>query len=156
MRLNILLPHVPIATIVLQGAFSLATTNPLHDNQGHRPLPHRRISIAFATLVKKKVTSRQDKKGTKRILAAGMKGLLLLAAAAAALPALSGATDPTQTPPEGASNQVAEEDKQDCPVDEDGDLEDPNNLFTCLKTEECCTVDLNPACCASKDTKDQM
>ncbi len=46
--------------------------------------------------------------------------------------------------------------KQDCLVDLDGDPEDPNNLFTCLETEECCTVDLNPACCAQKDFEEEL
>jgi len=45
---------------------------------------------------------------------------------------------------------------QDCPVDPDGDLEDPNNLFTCKTDETCCTVNLNPACCAKKDINDEM
>ncbi len=41
--------------------------------------------------------------------------------------------------------------KRDCPVDPDGDIEDPNNLFTCLEAEECCLLDTKPACCALKE-----
>ena len=44
----------------------------------------------------------------------------------------------------------------DCPVDAAGDLDDPNNLFTCLEAEVCCTVDLMPACCAKKDPTTEM
>ena len=51
---------------------------------------------------------------------------------------------------------TTEPEKIDCPVDEDGDLHDPNNLFTCLVTEECCRLDLKPACCAEKDMSLQM
>ena len=45
---------------------------------------------------------------------------------------------------------------RDCPVDEEGDLEAPNNIFTCLESEECCTKDLEPACCATKDVSDEL
>ena len=44
----------------------------------------------------------------------------------------------------------------DCLLEPDGDLDDPNNLFTCLEAEECCTVDLMPACCAKKDATTEM
>merc|ERR1739848_183577 len=40
---------------------------------------------------------------------------------------------------------------KDCPVDEALGTDDPNNVFTCKKAEECCTVDLLPACCAEQD-----
>ena len=52
--------------------------------------------------------------------------------------------------------QPSEEAVHDCPVDEAGDMDDPNNLYTCLEAEECCTVDLNPACCAKKEAADEM
>ena len=52
--------------------------------------------------------------------------------------------------------QPSEEAVHDCPVDPNGDLDDPNNLFTCLEAEECCTVDLMPACCAAKDTTTEL
>ena len=55
-----------------------------------------------------------------------------------------------------ATSPASDEELKDCPVDEAGDLEDPNNLFTCKVSEECCTVDLKPACCASKEMKDEM
>lgn len=45
---------------------------------------------------------------------------------------------------------------RDCPVDANGDLDDPNNLFTCLDAESCCTVDLQPACCAKKEMSNEM
>ena len=45
---------------------------------------------------------------------------------------------------------------KDCPVDPNGDLDDPNNLFTCDTDQTCCTVDLNPACCSKKDINDEM
>ena len=42
-------------------------------------------------------------------------------------------------------------DVRDCPVDLELGTDDPNNVFTCKKAEECCTVDLLPACCAEQD-----
>ena len=45
---------------------------------------------------------------------------------------------------------------KDCPVDPEGDHEDPNNLFTCKEAEECCTVDLEPACCAKKEISEEL
>ncbi len=45
---------------------------------------------------------------------------------------------------------------RDCPVDPNGDMDDPNNLFTCLDSETCCTVDLQPACCAKKDIDQEL
>jgi hypothetical protein len=42
-------------------------------------------------------------------------------------------------------------DIKDCPVDEALGMDDPNNLFTCKTAEKCCTVDLEPACCAEQD-----
>ena len=42
-------------------------------------------------------------------------------------------------------------DLKDCPVEEALGTDDPNNLFTCHKDQECCTVDLNPACCSAPD-----
>ena len=50
-----------------------------------------------------------------------------------------------------APNATNPLDLKDCPVDEALGLDDPNNLFTCHKDEECCTVDLEPACCAAPD-----
>ena len=54
----------------------------------------------------------------------------------------------------------AEEDprlyKIDCPKVISEGIEDPNNVFTCLKNETCCTVDLQPACCAQKPMVDAM
>ena len=44
----------------------------------------------------------------------------------------------------------------DCMVDEDGDKNDPNNLFTCKDGQECCTVDLEPACCSSLDINEAL
>lgn len=57
-----------------------------------------------------------------------------------------------------AATQDSEADKEvfDCPVDPDGDLEDPNNLFTCEVGQSCCTVDLEPACCKTKDISEEM
>ena len=52
--------------------------------------------------------------------------------------------------------QPSEDAVHDCPVDAAGDLDDPNNLFTCLEAEVCCTVDLMPACCAKKDPTTEM
>ena len=43
----------------------------------------------------------------------------------------------------------------DCPVN-GSDTDDPNNVFTCKTGEECCTVDLLPACCAKMDMSDAM
>ena len=40
---------------------------------------------------------------------------------------------------------------KDCPVVEKLGTDDPNNIFTCKKSEECCTVNLKPACCANQD-----
>ena len=31
-------------------------------------------------------------------------------------------------------------------------LDDPNNVFSCKPDEECCTKNLEPACCASMPT----
>merc|ERR1711879_148157 len=42
-------------------------------------------------------------------------------------------------------------DIKDCPVVEELGIDDPNNVFTCKKAEECCTVNLEPACCAQQD-----
>ena len=52
--------------------------------------------------------------------------------------------------------QPSEDAVHDCPVDKAGDLDDPNNLYTCLEAEVCCTVDLMPACCAKKDPTTEM
>ena len=43
----------------------------------------------------------------------------------------------------------------DCPVN-GTDIEDPNNVFTCKKEEECCTKDLLPACCGTEDTAEAV
>lgn len=58
--------------------------------------------------------------------------------------------------PAPGSNPKDTEPVRDCPKDPEGDLEDPNNLFTCLESESCCTVDLNPACCARKDITEEL
>jgi len=42
-------------------------------------------------------------------------------------------------------------DIKDCPVNKSMGTDDPNNVFTCKKSEECCTVNLEPACCAEQD-----
>ena len=47
-------------------------------------------------------------------------------------------------------------DLKDCPVDPDLGTDDPNNVFTCLKSEDCCTVDLEPACCGQADMSTAM
>jgi len=41
---------------------------------------------------------------------------------------------------------------KDCPVDPDIGLDDPNNVFSCKPDEECCTKNLQPACCAAMPT----
>ncbi|XP_059088731.1 glutamic acid-rich protein-like [Tigriopus californicus] len=51
---------------------------------------------------------------------------------------------------------TTEENVHDCIVDENQDHEDPNNLFTCAADQSCCTVDLNPACCATKDLQEEI
>ena len=43
----------------------------------------------------------------------------------------------------------------DCPVN-GSDTSDPNNVYTCKTGEECCTVDLLPACCGTKDMTEAM
>ena len=47
-------------------------------------------------------------------------------------------------------------DVKDCPVDKALGTDDPNNVFTCKKAEECCTVDLKPACCAKQDITEEL
>ncbi len=60
--------------------------------------------------------------------------------------------DPTSTDDPSVTDVA----KQDCVVDEDKDHDDPNNLFTCLETEECCTVSLKPACCATREINEEL
>ena len=43
----------------------------------------------------------------------------------------------------------------DCPVN-GTDVDDPNNVFTCKTGEECCTLDLVPACCGKKPMSEAM
>ena len=43
----------------------------------------------------------------------------------------------------------------DCPVN-GTDTEDPNNVYTCKTGEECCTLDLLPACCGTKPMSEAM
>merc|ERR1711997_467876 len=41
---------------------------------------------------------------------------------------------------------------KDCAVDEALGLDDPNNVYSCKPEEECCTKELQPACCAAMPT----
>ena len=75
--------------------------------------------------------------------------------AAAAAPTLAATTD-SLLDPAITNMQPSEDAVHDCPVDKAGDLDDPNNLYTCLEAEVCCTVDLMPACCAKKDPTTEM
>eukprot|EP00095_Tigriopus_kingsejongensis_P009771 maker-scaffold1182_size56756-snap-gene-0.9 protein:Tk09771 transcript:maker-scaffold1182_size56756-snap-gene-0.9-mRNA-1 annotation:"PREDICTED: uncharacterized protein LOC100897291" len=54
------------------------------------------------------------------------------------------------------TSTTTEKSVHDCFVDENGDKDDPNNIFTCDEGQSCCTVDLNPACCASKDIEEEI
>ena len=74
--------------------------------------------------------------------------------AAAAAPTT--ATTDSLLDPAITNTQPSGDAVHDCPVDAAGDLDDPNNLFTCLEAEVCCTVDLMPACCAKKDPTTEM
>ena len=47
-------------------------------------------------------------------------------------------------------------DLKDCPVDTSLGTDDPNNVFTCKTWEKCCTVALEPACCADPEMSDAM
>ena len=79
-------------------------------------------------------------------------------AAGASAPAIIAATTDSSLllDPAITNMRPSEDAVHDCPVDEAGDLDDPNNLFTCLEAEVCCTVDLMPACCAKKDPTTEM
>ena len=88
-----------------------------------------------------------------RILAETMAATTTSTTTVAATTTSSAASD---LDPAITNMQPSEEAVHDCPVDEAGDMDDPNNLYTCLEAEECCTVDLNPACCAKKEAADEM
>ena len=59
-------------------------------------------------------------------------------------------------PTEKTSTTINPADLKDCPVDKSQGTDDPNNVFTCKKWEECCTVALEPACCAEQEMTDAM
>jgi hypothetical protein len=44
----------------------------------------------------------------------------------------------------------------ECVVDKVGDLEDPNNLYTCKSDQTCCHTNLQPACCSTKPIAETM
>ena len=52
-------------------------------------------------------------------------------------------------------SDFASADLIDCPVN-GTDIEDPNNVYTCKTGEDCCTLDLLPACCGQKEMSEAM
>merc|ERR1711997_1028002 len=52
-------------------------------------------------------------------------------------------------------SDFASADLIDCPVN-GTDTDDPNNVYTCKTGEDCCTLDLLPACCGQKDMSDAI
>merc|ERR1712179_313978 len=53
------------------------------------------------------------------------------------------------------ASDFASADLIDCPVN-GTDTEDPNNVYTCKTGEDCCTLDLLPACCSQKAMADAI